>query len=135
MYKKVIYEDENIRLLKIYEHLMTDKDGNFIPSYLALNDSLIISPSVPIPNGEVEIEYITKENKLKTQFIPNPLNTIDFNCKIMNKIILDTIDNENGMDTNTEKFKDIKSFAMYLKALNDLILNYIKELLGNERIQ
>jgi len=132
MYKKTIYEDENIKLSKIYEHLMTDKDGNFMPSYLVLDESLKCFPTVPLPNGEVKIEYITKESKLKTHFVPDSLNTIDFNCKVMDKILSDTIDNENGINTNTEKFKNIRSFAMYLKALNDLNLNYIEKLLEGE---
>lgn len=58
------------------------------------------------------------------------LETLKNNCKIADMIISDTIKNENGEETNTEKFKDIKSFAQYIKCFNDLNIQFIEKMLG-----
>lgn len=57
----------------------------------------------------------------------NALTTIEWNCKITDMIISKTIKNENGEETNIEKFDSIKSFANYIKGFNDINMEYIKK--------
>lgn len=61
------------------------------------------------------------------------LETLKSNCKIAEMIISDTIKNENGEETNTEKFKDVKSFAQYIKCFNDINIQYIEKQLGENK--
>lgn len=55
------------------------------------------------------------------------LKTLENNLKISDIIISDTIKNENGEETSTVKFDNIKSFAQNIKCFNDLNIQYIKK--------
>lgn len=58
------------------------------------------------------------------------LSAIKCNCEIVNMILTETIKTENGEESNVSKFKSIESFANYMKCLNDNIMKYVKEKLG-----
>lgn len=126
MYKELIYETKEFVLLKIHEYIHAESESEIITSYPYQKDSLKVIFDTP-DKGTAEIEYITKIDKLRSVPVSNPLKTIEFNCMVTDKILSDTISNESGEITNTMKFKDIKSFAMYIKALNDLNLDYIRK--------
>lgn len=126
MYKELIYETKEFVILKIYEHIHAKSESEIITSYPYQKDSLKVVFDTP-DKGVAEIEYITKIDKLQSIPISDPLKTIEFNCMVTDKILSDTILNESGEITDTAKFKDIKSFAMYIKALNDLNLDYIRK--------
>lgn len=66
------------------------------------------------------------EDNYKIQF-ESAMKNIMFNLQVLNQILSNTIDNENGIETNTCKFRDIKSFATYIKSMNEITLNYINE--------
>lgn len=55
------------------------------------------------------------------------LKSIEYSLKIMNNILSETIKAENGEESSVTKFKDIKSFASYLKTMNDTIINYVEK--------
>ena len=54
------------------------------------------------------------------------LKNIKYSLKIMNNILSETIKTEDGEESNVTKFKDIKSFAIYLKAMTDVIIRSIE---------
>ena len=81
-------------------------DGNL---YFRDYDALTGDPEV-----YVESEYIAI------------LRSIEFSLKIMNNILSETIKAEDGEEANVTKFKDIKSFAIYLKAMTDVIIRSMK---------
>jgi hypothetical protein len=55
------------------------------------------------------------------------LKSIEYSLKIMNNIISGTIKAEDGEESFVEKFKDIKSFTIYLKAMTDVLIRYVEE--------
>ncbi len=59
------------------------------------------------------------------------LKTVQDNCKCANLILSNTIKNECGEKTSTVKFDSIKSFAQYMKAFNDINVDYIEKKIGN----
>ena len=63
----------------------------------------------------------------------NTLKAIEFNCKTVEMIISNTIKNENGEETSTNKFDSIESFAQYMKCFNDMNISYIKEKLEENK--
>ena len=69
-----------------------------------------------------EIESLT--NSYLQQY--NVLTTLHSNQKILDLILSNTIMNEDGEESCTMKFKDIKSFATYIKAMNDISIEYVK---------
>lgn len=56
------------------------------------------------------------------------LRTLNSNLKVADMILSETIKNESGEESKcVMKYSDIQSFATYLKCMNDLNMNYIKE--------
>ena len=55
------------------------------------------------------------------------LKSLECSLKIMNNIISETIKAEDGEESSVEKFKNIKSFAIYLKAMHDVLIRYVEE--------
>lgn len=55
------------------------------------------------------------------------LTTIKFCMAVMDKVLSDTMDNENGKDTYTVKFQSIKDLAVYIKAMNDTNIHYVEQ--------
>jgi regulator of replication initiation timing len=77
---------------------------------------------------ESENQRLKEENEaLKAHCIDqyHVIKITEGNCKIMNLIIDNTIKNENGEDTCTIKFDSIKTFATYVKAMNDMNIEYL----------
>ena len=120
--KEVVYEENDFVVLKIRESIMANSDGKLDTSYLPNGEIKVIH----VQNNIIEVEYYIKQDKLNLDKSFD-LKSIEFTCNIIDKILSDTIANENGVQTNTVKFNDIKSFAMYMKALNDVNLNFVKE--------
>lgn len=100
---------------------------------------MIIIPKIELVFTDEEIDRIS--NKIVHKLVSNnsnkayvelyyALETLKNNCKIADMIISDTIKNENGEETNTEKFNDIKSFAQYMKCFIDINIQYIEKKLG-----
>lgn len=58
------------------------------------------------------------------------LSAIRCNCKTVDMILTETIKTENGEESNVSKFNSIKSFAIYMKCLNDNIMKYVEKQLG-----
>lgn len=76
------------------------------------------------------------EYQKKVDELYNSLRTLDGNLKVSNAIIENTIKNENGMETNTIKFDNIKQFAEYIKCFYTVNLDYIQKVFwGNEQKQ
>jgi hypothetical protein len=77
-------------------------------------------------------EYEKFENEIKSlKEICNQqysvLRTVYSNNKILDLILINTIKNEDGEETCTMKFNDIKSLTTYIKAMNDITSEYLKE--------
>lgn len=60
------------------------------------------------------------------------LKTLENNLKISDIIISNTIKNENGEETSTVKFDNVKAFAQNMKCFNDLNIQYIEKQLGED---
>lgn len=76
-----------------------------------------------------EIKRLTEENKKIQEHCLDQFHKIriaEGNCEILGLILTNTIKNEDGEETCTVKFKDIKSFATYIKAMNDINIEYLK---------
>lgn len=54
------------------------------------------------------------------------LRTLEGNLKIFNMVVENTIKNENGEETNTVKFADVKSFAEYINAFCETNIDFIQ---------
>lgn len=70
-------------------------------------------------------------NDIYKEFITT-LMTINSNFKFINMILNETIKTEDGEESNTQKFSNIKAFAIYLKSANDINIKYIKEKLNKQ---
>ena len=62
------------------------------------------------------------------------ISAIKCNCETVNMILTETIKTENGEESTVSKFSSIESFAIYMKCINDNIMNYVKEQLGESSI-
>lgn len=127
-YKYILYDCSKYVLFKVNEKIQAINPCEFITSYPVYDKNITVHYNNPF-DGFVDVEYLYKQDKLqrKTNISLTPLETINFNLKILDKILSDTIKNEDGEETNTNKFQSIKSFAMYIKAMNDLNLEYIEK--------
>ena len=125
--KEVVYEENDFVVLKIRESIMTNSDGKLNTSYLPNGEIKVLQ----VQNNITEVEYYIKQKKLFYDELNQckyfDLKSIEFVCNVIDKILSDTIANEDEKQTNTVKFNDIKSFAAYIKALNDVNLSFVKE--------
>lgn len=65
----------------------------------------------------------------------NMISQVSASCKVMDKIICDTIKNELGENSETIKFTSIKSFAEYLKSINDHQMEYLENFKTDKKIK
>lgn len=127
MYKNIVYECSEYVLYRVSEKINAMSPLEFTTSYPVYDKNINIHYNNPF-DGFVNVDYLYKQDKLqKTNISSIPLETINFNLKVLDKILSDTIKNEDGEETTTDKFKSIKSFATYIKAMNDLNLDYIEK--------
>ena len=75
-----------------------------------------------------------REETIKNDIMFNEiLKNIKFNCLVVDRVLSETIAKENGEDVDIIKFNDIRSFAMYIKAMNDLTVEYIESKLSKNQ--
>lgn len=60
------------------------------------------------------------------------IDTVKDSLKMQNTIIREVIRSENGEETDTAKFEDVKSFAIYMKTSNSIMLDFVEDVLQNE---
>lgn len=84
---------------------------------------------------ECRISLSEKEKNLLNGLLTGVSN-LNLSSEIIIKLIKDTIENEQGKTTSTEKFQSIESYSNYLLALFNLQKNEISKLqeLSNELI-
>lgn len=80
-------------------------------------------------NEKKERDCQIAEYQKKIEELYNSLRTLEWNLKVSNMIIEETIKNENGEDSNTVKFSSIKQFAEYIKCFYAVNLDYIQKVL------
>lgn len=77
-------------------------------------------------------DYIEFQKEINKNYMDYhcTLTTLKLNCEVMDIILSNTIKNENGEETPTLKFDSIKSLAEYIKAMNDINIDYINQKLN-----
>lgn len=119
--------------LLLYGEVQPRMVDNIIGTILFISVMINIILLSIVRNARVSEEYYIVPKKVfldlfdAKEKILNILTSIKLNLQTMDMILTNTIKNEKGEETNTTKFKNIQSFAEYMKCMNDLSLNYIHE--------
>lgn len=123
------------------QHRIVDDIVGFV-LLLSILLNVIFIKAIYISKSEREkyvvLDKDTYENLRENNYKDNykeyywTLKTIQGNCKCANLIVSNTIKNECGEETSTVKFDNIKSFAQYVKAFNDINIDYIEKKIGDD---
>lgn len=70
------------------------------------------------------VESLQQDHKIIT--------TMQSNLKVLDMVLNETIKGENGEESSIMKFKDLKSFANYIKAMNDFSLQYLENQINSK---
>lgn len=115
---------------EIQHRIVDDIIGGFFILSVMLN--IILIKTIYINKIDSDKNLVISKEEYCNQYMNGYqiLTTLQSNFKIADLIISNTIKNENGEDTNTEKFKNIGSFAQYIKCFNDINIQYVGKKIG-----
>ena len=77
---------------------------------------------------EINVEELHRNAKAMNDILFKnymDFNTVLNNCKIMERILEEVIKGENGEESQVVKFTNISSFAQYIKAMNEVQIDFL----------